>query len=248
MKQNYKPGFSYQDFAKDFTTEFFNATQWSEIFEASGAKYIVLTSKHHEGYTLWPSKYSYSWNSLDVGPHRDLIGNFLKSYANENSKFYILFFFFYILKFLGELSHAIRKNTKIKFGLYHSLFEWFNPLYLEDKENNFTTDLFVKNKVLPEMKELINKYKPQVLWSDGDWETTEEYWKSKEFLAWLYNESPVKETIVTNDRWGQNTSCKHGDFYNCQDRYSPGNFTDKPVILSLSEIFSNYFFRCSTET
>ncbi|XP_058790629.1 alpha-L-fucosidase-like [Phymastichus coffea] len=195
MKQNYKPSFTYQDFARDFTAEFYNATQWSEMFEASGAQYIVLTSKHHEGYTLWPSKYSFSWNAKDVGPHRDL---------------------------LGELATAIRKNTKLRFGLYHSLFEWYNPLYLHDKKNNFSTNLFVTKKVLTEMKELIETYQPEVLWSDGDWETTEKYWKSKEFLAWLYSESPVKETIVVNDRWGQNTSCQHGDFYNCQDRYNPG--------------------------
>lgn len=76
MKKRYHPNFSYQDFAKDFTAEFFNATQWSEIFQASGAKYVILTSKHHEGYTLWPSKYSFSWNAKDVGPQRDLISNF----------------------------------------------------------------------------------------------------------------------------------------------------------------------------
>ncbi|XP_011501393.1 PREDICTED: alpha-L-fucosidase-like [Ceratosolen solmsi marchali] len=195
MKNHYKPNFTYQEFANDFTAEFFNATKWSELFEASGAKYVVITSKHHEGYTLWPSKYSFSWNSLDVGPRKDLI---------------------------GELSTAIKKHTNLKFGLYHSLFEWFNPLYLQDKKNNFSTDFFVTNKIIPEMKEMIELYEPQILWSDGDWEATAEYWKSQEFLAWLYNESPVKDSVVTNDRWGINIGCKHGDFYNCQDRYNPG--------------------------
>lgn len=38
----------------------------------------------------------------------------------------------------------------------------------------------------------------------------------------LYNDSPVRDTIVTNDRWGFGTACHHGDFYNCQDRYNPG--------------------------
>ena len=37
-------------------------------------RYIVLTTKHHDGYTLWPSAYSFNWNSLDVGPKRDLVG------------------------------------------------------------------------------------------------------------------------------------------------------------------------------
>ena len=195
MEKNYKPGFTYQDFATDFTAELFNSTEWALLFEQSGAKYVVITSKHHEGYTLWPSKYSFSWNSVDVGPHRDI---------------------------LKELSTAIREKTKMKFGVYYSLFEWFNRLYLDDRLNSFQKQEFVQSKIWPEIKELIETYHPEVLWSDGDWEAIYKYWKSEELLAWLYNESPVKETIVTNDRWGIGTLCEHGDFYTCSDRYNPG--------------------------
>ena len=56
-------------------------------------------------------------------------------------------------------------------------------------------------KMMPEMKELIEKYQPYLLWSDGDWEALPEYFGSEEFLAWLYNESPAKDYIVTNDRY-----------------------------------------------
>ena len=56
------------------------------------------------------------------------------------------------------------------------------------------------NKVGPELLELVNNYKPEVLWSDGDWEAKPDYWSTLDFLAWLYNESPVKDSIVTNDR------------------------------------------------
>ncbi len=66
IEDHYPPGWTYQDFARDFKLDFFNATEWVELFERAGARYAVLTSKHHEGYTLWPSKYSYSWNSVDV--------------------------------------------------------------------------------------------------------------------------------------------------------------------------------------
>jgi alpha-L-fucosidase len=59
----------------------------------------------------------------------------------------------------GELSNSIRKKTDLKFGLYHSLYEWFNPLYLHDKNNNFTTQLFVKQKTIPELHELVRLIK-----------------------------------------------------------------------------------------
>ncbi len=74
MTKNYPPDFTYADFAPKFTAEFYEPDKWAEIFKASGAKYVVLTSKHHEGYTLWPSKYSFNWNAMDVGPKRDLLG------------------------------------------------------------------------------------------------------------------------------------------------------------------------------
>jgi alpha-L-fucosidase len=175
----YGKDFNYQDFAKDFKCELFDPNDWANVFKDAGAKYVVLTSKHHEGYTLWPSKQSWNWNAVDLNPHRDLAGDLIKAV----------------------------KGKGLKMGYYYSLYEWFNPLY---KEN---VDKYVDEHMLPQMKDLVNSYKPDVFWTDGEWDHPSEKWRSTEFLAWLFNESPVKNEVVINDRWGKETRSKHGGIY-----------------------------------
>ncbi len=175
---------TYYQLADQFKAELFKPDEWAKLFEQSGAKYIVLTSKHHDGFTLWPSKdanrtWGFPWNAADVGPHRDL---------------------------LGDLFKAVRK-TSVHAGMYYSLYEWFNPLWKSDPKR------YATEHVWPQMKELINTYQPDVFWTDGDWDASDETWKSKEFLAWVYNESPVKDKIVTYDRWGAGIRFKHGGVF-----------------------------------
>jgi len=175
---------SYYSFANDFKAELYNPDEWAQVIEKSGARYVVLTSKHHDGFANWPSKeasktWGFVWNSVDAGPHRDL---------------------------LGDLFTSLRKTT-VHAGMYYSLYEWFNPLWLKDKPR------YVKEHVWPQMKDLINTYQPDVFWTDGDWDAPDATWKSTEFLAWLYNESAVKEKVVTFDRWGSGIRFKHGGVY-----------------------------------
>ncbi|GFR67301.1 alpha-L-fucosidase-like [Elysia marginata] len=220
MKDNYKPDFTYADFAKDFSVQegIFNPNRWAEIFNASGARYIVQVTKHHEGFTSWPSKYSFNWNSMDVGPRRDLV---------------------------AEVSSAVRKYPNLRYGVYHSLFEWFNPLYLQDRNNSFKTQDFVFGKTLPELYELVNTYKPDIVWSDGC-NGPDAYWNSTNFLAWLYNESPVKETVVTNDRWGNGALCHHGGFLTCHDHYNPGTLQTRKFENAMKLDGKSWGFRRDT--
>src|SRR5271156_3160558 len=108
MTKYYRPGFTYQEFAPSFTAEFYKPEEWARLFERVGAKYVVLTSNHHDGYTLSPSPRSWSWKSVDVGPKRDLV---------------------------AELAAAVRSETSLRFGLYYSLYEWYHPLYEQDQDN-----------------------------------------------------------------------------------------------------------------
>jgi alpha-L-fucosidase len=176
----YGPGFKYQDFVTLFKAEMFRPEEWAEIFTNAGAKYVVLTSKHHEGYTLWPSKLAWNWNAFETGPHRDL---------------------------LGDLTKAV-KEKGIKMGYYYSLLEWYNPLYKKE-----TITQYVDQHMIPQMKELVTAYKPDIFWTDGEWDYTSDELKSTQFLAWLFNESPVGETVAINDRWGKETRSKHGGYY-----------------------------------
>jgi alpha-L-fucosidase len=100
-KRVYGRDFRYEDFAPMFKAELFDPDEWADLFVRSGARYVVLTSKHHDGYCLWPSPHRPGWNSAEVGSKRDL---------------------------LGELAAAVRKRG-LKMGFYYSLYEWTHPLY-----------------------------------------------------------------------------------------------------------------------
>ena len=54
--------------------------------------------------------------------------------------------------------------------------------------------------MIPQFKDLINTYKPSVIFSDGEWDMSDTLWKSTQLLAWLFNESPVASEVVVNDR------------------------------------------------
>lgn len=179
-KRNYGPNSTYADFAPMFKAAFFDPDKWADLFKKSGAGYVVLTSKHHDGYCLWPSAQSKGWNSVDVGPKRDII---------------------------NDLSMSVRR-AGLRFGLYYSLLEWNNPLYTSGNMEAWTTQ-----HMIPQMKDLVTKYEPEIIFADGEWDYTSDKLKSTTFLTWLYNESPVKNTVVVNDRWGKETRSKHGGYY-----------------------------------
>jgi alpha-L-fucosidase len=124
--KNYGPQFEYPQFEKSFKAELFDPTQWANVFKASGAKYVVLTSKHHEGYCLWNSAeadraWGRPWNAVTGTPKRDL---------------------------LGDLSKSVR-DSGLKMGYYYSLYEWFNPLWLSDKKR------YVTEHMTPQFKDLV---------------------------------------------------------------------------------------------
>jgi alpha-L-fucosidase len=92
-------------------------------------------------------------------------------------------------------------------GIYYSLYEWYNPLWLTNKQK------YVSDHLFPQFKDVVNHTKPDIIFSDGEWELTSAEWRSPELLAWLFNESPVANYVVIDDRWGSETRHKHGGYY-----------------------------------
>lgn len=182
--QVYGEKFRYEDFAGQWKAEMFDPDKWAKLFKKAGAKYVVMVSKHHDAFCLWPSYYSWNWNSVDIGPHRDLV---------------------------GEMMEAVEKNGMRK-GLYYSLLEWFHPAMCPEDQKNADVPRFATEKMIPQMKELVERYQPSVLFTDGEWSYPSEKWHSLDFITWLYNQSSVKEDIVINDRWGSDTRGVHGGY------------------------------------
>lgn len=182
--KNYGADFPYENFAPAFTAELFDARQWASLFARAGVKYVVPTSKHHEGFALWPSAeasrtWGRPWNAVEIGPRRDL---------------------------MQELADATRAQG-MKFGFYYSLYEWFNPLWLANRAR------YVDEHMTPQFKDVVTRYAPSLIFSDGEWDMTSAEWKSEALLAWLFNESPSRAEVVINDRWGRDTRHKHGGYY-----------------------------------
>jgi alpha-L-fucosidase len=180
----YGATFAYEDFAPLFRAELFDSEQWAEILWAAGARYVVLTSKHHDGFALWPSAeasktWGRAWNSTDIGPKRDLV---------------------------GDLTKAVRQRG-LRMGLYYSLYEWYNPLWITDRSR------YVREHMHPQFRDVVARYEPSVIFADGEWELTSADWRSTELLKWLFGGSSSKDEVVVNDRWGSDTRHVHGGYW-----------------------------------
>ena len=172
MEQHYGSDFEYNDFAPLFKARLFDPVEWSEIFKRSGARYVVLTAKHHDGYALWPSQYARNWNSMEVGPKRDLV---------------------------GDLASAVRQ-AGLRMGLYYSLPEWNHPLHRWYTDPHDSIGQYVERHMIPQFKELVGAYRPSLIFADGEWFNSAAQWHSAELIAWYFN--LVGDDAVVNNRWG----------------------------------------------
>lgn len=168
---------SYADYMaqlKGFTASAWNPQDWADLIRASGARYAVLTTKHHDGVALWNTSYS-DLNVVKRTPaHRDLIAPFFA---------------------------ALRKDS-IKCGAYFSLLDWSHPDYpgfLNDSSRyDINKDYARWNRYRHffqgQITELMDNYHPDLIWFDGDWEQSAERWEADHVRDLILSRNPA--TII----------------------------------------------------
>lgn len=182
---NYVNHESYMKQLDHFSASNYQPEQWVNLIKESGAKYAVITTKHHDGVSLWNSQ---SENAITVPK---------KALAKKDV----------LTPFLYQL-----KNSGLKTGLYFSLPDWSHPFYDINTRTKKRYDIkkapqhwqsFV-NYYQSQLNELSIQYKPDLLWFDGDWEHTSEEWKASQTLDLLKS---YNSNIIINSRLNN-----HGDY------------------------------------
>ncbi len=168
----YGRDFPYERFAEAFTCEKWDPAGWARLFREAGAGYAVLTTKHHDGFCLYPSKYT-PYNAGNLGPKRDL---------------------------MGELTAAVRAEG-LKMGAYFSgLLDW--TTFDRPRTRHTNADAYNRTDAFADYSfnqatELIDRYGPALLWNDIGWPEKGRADLPRLF-AHYYNTVPDG---VVDDRW-----------------------------------------------
>lgn len=166
---------TYLEQLKGFTASKYNPEAWANLIVESGARYAVLTSKHHDGIALWPVP-DKGLNVVDNTPAgRDLVKPFVE---------------------------AVRKKG-LKVGLYYSLPDWSHPDYplqardsyrYKDDSLRFKRFLSIQQG---QLSDLMNHYSPDLIWFDGDWEHSAKEWNASGIRNILLDKAP---NVIINSR------------------------------------------------
>ena len=162
---------TYDDYMKQlhgFTAAQYDPDAWVRLIKESGARYAVLTSKHHDGVALWDTKQS-SLNVVDSTPAaRDLVRPFVE---------------------------ALRKSG-LKVGLYYSLLDWSHPDYpnMTNKVKRYDTDSVRWERFVKfnhgQIAELDREFRPDLWWFDGDWEQSAAMWRAPAIRKMILESNP----------------------------------------------------------
>ena len=193
------PGAEYAPLTRQFNPTQFDADEWVRIAKDAGMKYIIITSKHHDGFALFDSKVS-NYDIMDATPYRrDAI---------------------------RALATATRR-AGLKFGVYYSIMDWHHadaqapayPTYNSRAYKNPNFGRYVETYMKPQLRELVTQYPEiDVLWFDGEWISDWSDEQGRSLYDWLRGMRP---SLIINNRVGHSRQGMSGMSAN---KDAPGDF------------------------
>ncbi|GIZ08777.1 alpha-L-fucosidase [Flavobacterium sp. UMI-01] len=194
MNKGKIPVAEYEQFAAQFNPSKFNAKEFVALAKEAGMKYMVITAKHHDGFSMFDSKAS-EYNIVDATPFKRDV--------------------------LKELAKACQEQG-IKFGFYYSQAQdWHHPGGLGNNWDptikRVSSDEYVYQKALPEVKQLLTEYGPiAIFWWDTPRQMTKSVVDSLHHIT-----RALQPKIITNDRLGDDYPGDHKTFERNGPRYQP---------------------------
>jgi alpha-L-fucosidase len=202
--------FGFKDVISTWKADQFDADRLMELYKKAGAKYFCSMAVHHDNFDLWNSKYQPRWNAVASGPKKDIVGLFRKAAMKQGMKFAVSEHLGFSYNWMaaahtsdktGPLAGVPYDGADPQYAdLYHALpkdydYSKLTPLGMSLDSPDSWKQLYFKR-----IKDLIDQYEPDLLYTDGGI-TFEEY--GLNLLAHLYNASAMRnqgkvESIYTS--------------------------------------------------
>ncbi len=186
--------FGYHDFVPMFKAENFNANEWISLFKKAGAKFAGPVAEHHDGYSMWDSDVT-PWNVMDTGPKRDILGELAKAIRANDMKLITTFHHAKNLQRFDSIppkgrTHGYRNS-------HYPYFQGMPPRSNDEKlkylYGNIPEDQWLEEVWWGKLKEVIDKYQPDIMWFDSWLDQIPESYQAK-YAAYYFNEA---------DQWGK---------------------------------------------
>jgi alpha-L-fucosidase len=192
-KYGHPSEFGYHDFVPMFKAEHFNAEKWAGLFEKAGARFAGPVAEHHDGFSMWDSDVT-PWNAKDKGPKQDITGELAKELEKRNMKLITTF------HHARNLQRYKDKPEEEKFRNSHYPYIEGMPPVSEDDTlkylyGNIPGKKWLEEVWLGKLKEVINKYQPDIIWFDSWLDKIPENYR-QEFCAYYLNEAEKWEKDV----------------------------------------------------
>ncbi|MDC1105515.1 alpha-L-fucosidase [Prolixibacteraceae bacterium] len=184
--------FGYHDFVPMFKAEHFNAKEWVQLFKDAGAKFAGPVAEHHDGFSMWDSEIT-PWNSMDKGPHKDIVGEMKKELDKQGMKLITTFHHSRNLQRYRDTYKEEMAKTRGKFNHSHYPFYPGTPPTSDDQElkylyGNMPEAEWNEKVWFGKLKEVIDTYQPDIIWFDSWLDQIPEDYRKK-FCAYYLEEA-----------------------------------------------------------